>query len=328
MTTPARTDERPVLTLIDGSSYIFRAYHAIPHLSTSKGVATNAVYGFTLMLLKALREGNPTHVAIAFDKEARTFRQSIDPQYKANRPPPPSDLVPQFALIRDVVNALNVPVLEVPGYEADDVIATLARQAVADGFRVFVITGDKDFMQLVNEHVELFDSMNDKRTALPDVEKRLGVRPEQVVDYMALIGDDIDNIPGVPKVGPKTAAALVQHFGTVENLLANVDEVAKTSIRGAKGLVEVVRAHAEQIRRARALAKLKDDLELGAAPGDLARRPMNEEAVRNLFRDLEFTRLLRDLPPAPASAVERRIAAVTIDADLDALLEKLQGKRA
>lgn len=323
MTTKARAPERPVLTVIDGSSYIFRAYHAIPHLSTSKGVATNAVYGFTNMLLKALREGSPTHVAIAFDKDSRAYRQSIDPEYKAHRPPPPDDLVPQFALIRDVVHALNIPVLEKPGYEADDVIATLAKQAVERGFKVLVITGDKDFMQLVNEHVELYDSMNDKHTRLPDVEKRLGVKPEQVVDYMALLGDEIDNIPGVPKVGPKTAAALVNHFGNVEALTERVDEVAKTSIRGAKGLVEVIRSHLEQIARAKRLVQLKSDLDLGVTPEELARQPMNEEQVRNLFRELEFTRLLRDLPQAPPTAVERQIETVLTGEALQTLASKL-----
>ncbi|HEY3447700.1 MAG TPA: DNA polymerase I [Myxococcales bacterium] len=318
------TTERPTLTLIDGSSYIFRAYHAIPHLSTSKGLPTNAVYGFTNMLLKALREGAPTHVGIAFDLEARTFRQTIDPNYKANRPPPPEDLLPQFSLVRDVVRALNVPVLEVRGYEADDVIATLAKQAVAEGFRVLIITGDKDFMQLVSEHVELYDSMLDKHTRLADVPERLGVRADQVVEYMSLVGDDIDNVPGVPKVGPKTAAALIQRFNTSEELIARLDEVPKTDIRGAKALAERLREHVETIRKAKQLVTLKHDLELPVVPKDLARRFMDEPAVRKLFTELEFTRLLRDLPPPPVSEARASIKTVLDEAGLDAMVARLE----
>jgi DNA polymerase-1 len=317
------TAERPTLTLIDGSSYIFRAYHAIPHLSTSRGVPTNAVYGFTLMLLKALREGDPTHVGIAFDLEARTFRQGIDPSYKANRPPPPEDLVPQFALVREVVRALNLPVLEYQGYEADDVIATLTRQAVADGFRVLIITGDKDFMQLVSEHVELYDSMSDKHTRLADVPERLGVRADQVVEYMSLIGDDVDNVAGVPKVGPKTAAALIQKFGTSEEIIARVDEVEKSDIRGAKTLAQRLREHVETIRKAKLLVTLKADLALQSAPKDLARRFMDEPAVRKLFTELEFTRLLRDLPPPPITEAKAIIKTVLDEAGLDDLARRM-----
>src|SRR3954454_1619179 len=149
-------DTKPTLELIDASSYVYRAYHAIPSLNTSKGVATNAAYGFTNMVLKALRERNPTHVAMVFDARGKTFRDDLDAQYKANRAPPPDDLVSQFPLVRKVTHALNLPVLEVEGVEADDVIATMADRALADGFRVLIITGDKDFMQLVTDEVELY----------------------------------------------------------------------------------------------------------------------------------------------------------------------------
>ncbi len=317
------TAERPTLTLIDGSSYIFRAYHAIPHLSNSKGVPTNAVYGFTLMLLKALREGNPTHVAIAFDKEARTFRQAIDPQYKANRPPAPADLVQQFPLIREVVEALNVPVLEYAGYEADDVIATLAREAVERGFRVFVITGDKDLLQLVNEHVELFDSMSDKHSGPAEVKERLGVRPDQVVDYLALIGDAVDNIPGVPKVGPKTAAQLIERYGTVESLLEKLEDVPNSGIRGAKSIAEQIEQHREQLLRAKKLVTLQYELELNVAPEELARRPMNDAAVRRLFSELEFSRLLRELPVTQPVASSVQTTVVLDDEALAAMVEQL-----
>ncbi len=315
--------QRPTLTLIDGSSYVFRAYHAIPHLSNSKGVPTNAVYGFTNMLLKALRDGEPTHVAIAWDKDGRAFRQTIDPNYKANRPPPPDDLVPQFALVREVVKALKVAALEVPGYEADDVIASAARYAVAQGFDVRIITGDKDLMQLVSEHVELFDTMTERQTRLADVPERLGVRADQVVEYMALVGDDVDNVPGVPKVGPKTAAALIQKFGDVESLIARLDEVPKTDIRGAKALAERLKEHVQTMRTARKLVLLKSDLPVGEKTAELARQPIDEPAVRRLFGELEFSALLRNLPPPPITNAKASIATVLDEAGLDALVARL-----
>ena len=237
---------RPTLLLIDGSSYIFRAYHAIPHLSTRKGVPTNAVYGFTTMLLKALREADPTHLAMVFDLNGSVHRTTIDPNYKATRSSPPDDLKPQFSLVRDVVRALAVPLLEISGVEADDIIATLAQKAKAEGFKVVIITGDKDFMQLVDDDVVLYDSMRDKWTGSKEVVEKLGVEPRQVVDYMALLGDAIDNVPGVPGVGPKTASQLIQQFGTLDELLAHLDKVGKEKLR------TVLTAHVDGIRIARA----------------------------------------------------------------------------
>ncbi len=298
----AKNDTRPVLTLIDGTSYIFRAYHAIPHLTNGAGLPTNAIYGFTNMVLKALRERSPTHVAMALDKDARAYRQTIDPEYKAHRPPAPDELVVQFPHIYRVLEALDLPVVELAGYEADDVIATLAREAVAEGFQVLVITGDKDLMQLVGPHVELFDPMSERHTREPDVLERLGVMPAQVIEYMALIGDPVDNVPGVPKVGPKTASALISHFGTVEALLARLDEVASLPIRGAKGLAPLLAEHAEQIGRAHKLVSLRDDLELGVRPTQLGRRPPKETELRALFTEFGFTRLLRELGTLPAAS--------------------------
>ena len=203
----------PTLTLIDGSGFVFRAFHAIPHLSTTKGQPTNAVYGFTTMLLKALREHAPTHAALVMDASRRSFRTELDPTYKANRPDAPEELVRQFPLVREVARALDVPVLEEAGVEADDVIATLARRARAEGFEVVIVTGDKDFAQLVGEGIELYDPMAEAAgrggwTRSAEVEAKLGVRPDQVVELMALTGDKVDNVPGVPGVGEVTAAAL------------------------------------------------------------------------------------------------------------------------
>src|SRR5512138_2025434 len=261
----------PTLTLIDGSGFIFRAYHAIPHLSTTRGVPTNAVYGFTNMLLKALREHAPTHVALVFDAGRRSFRNDIDAQYKANRPEAPDDLTVQFPLVRDVARALAVPVLEEPGYEADDVIGTLACRAREQGFEVVVVTGDKDFAQLVDGKLSLYDPMAEAsgrggRTGGAEVEKKLGVRPDQVVEYMAILGDKIDNVPGIPGIGEVTAAALVRHFGTIEELLRRPDEIPKAVARGGEKVKDKIVANAERIRLNRRLVELDCDLALPFAP--------------------------------------------------------------
>ena len=190
------------LTLIDGSGFVFRAYHAIPHLSTTRGTPTNAAYGFTTMLLKALREHAPTHVALVMDAGRKSFRNEIDPTYKANRPEAPDDLQVQFPLVREVADALAVPRIE-EGVEADDVIATLACRAREQGWEVVVVTGDKDFAQLADGKLSLYDPMAEASgrggwTGPAEVEKKLGVRPDQVVEYMAILGDKIDNVPGIP----------------------------------------------------------------------------------------------------------------------------------
>jgi DNA polymerase-1 len=295
----------PVLTLIDASGYIFRAYHAIQDLSTSKGVPTNAVYGFTRMLLKSLREFAPTHVALAFDKESRLGRQAIDANYKANREGPPPDLVPQFALIRRVVDALDVPVLEFEGWEADDVIGTLARRAEEQGFQVLVVTGDKDFIQIVDDRVQLYDPMQEKRTSPSEVRERLGIDPSQMRDYLALIGDPIDNVPKVPGIGPKTAVELLQQFGDIETLLARLNEIKKPKIR------EALEANSEQLRRAKSLVTFKTDLPLEVTMEELARRPIKDAQARALFSELEFFKLLQEMPaqePSPL-AISTRVVS-------------------
>ena len=314
----------PTLTLIDGSGFVFRAFHAIPHLSTTKGQPTNAVYGFTTMLLKALREHSPTHAALVMDASRRSFRTDLDPAYKANRPEAPDDLVRQFPLVREVAHALDVPLLEEAGVEADDVIATLARRARAQGFEVVIVTGDKDFAQLVGEGIELYDPMAEAAgrggwTRTEDVEKKLGVRPDQVVELMALTGDKVDNVPGIPGVGDVTAAALVRHFGSVEAMLARTGEIPQAVSRGGAKLQEKVVALADRIRLNRTLVSLKEDLPLPMGPADLARRPVNTERARALFTELEFGRLLRDLP-APTPSAEPRVSTqvVTTRAALDA----------
>ena len=284
---------RPTLTLIDGSSYIFRAYHAIrTELATSKGLPTRAVFGFTRMLLKSLREASPTHVAVVWDRDGRTLRREIDPQYKAHRPSAPDDLKQQFPYIRQVVDVLAVPSVEKEGWEADDVIATLAKQAVGRGFDVVIVTGDKDFSQLVGPHVRLFDGMTEKWTGPAEVEEKWGVPVEKFLELQALLGDAVDNIPGVPGVGAKTAADLIGRYGSVDAVIAACEagEVSKKKI--AASICEAK----EQLARNKDLVRLRDDVLLEVGPDDLQRRQPDPAPVQQLFRELEFYGLLRELP--------------------------------
>src|SRR5512138_2615324 len=282
----------PTLTLIDGSGFIFRAYHALPPLTTTKGLPTHAVYGFTTMLLKALRERAPTHVALVFDAARRTFRHDLDAGYKASRPEAPDDLKVQFPLVRDVARALRVPVVEETGVEADDVIGTLACRAREKGWEVVVVTGDKDFAQLVDDHVTLYDPMAEASgrggwTGPAEVEKKMGVPPAKVVEYQAILGDKIDNVPGLPGVGEVTAAALIRHFGTVEAMLARPAEIPAAVARGGEKLREKIVAGAERLRLNRRLVELRRDLALPFEPEAFTRRPVDAERARALFKELE-----------------------------------------
>ncbi|MBI5070264.1 MAG: DNA polymerase I [Deltaproteobacteria bacterium] len=320
----------PTLTLIDGSGFVFRAYHALPPLSNTKGVPTHAVYGFTTMLLKALREHAPTHVAMVLDASRKSFRTDLDPTYKANRPETPPDLAPQFPLVREVTRALSVPILEEQGVEADDVIATLARRARALGWEVVIVTGDKDFTQLVGEGISLYDPMAEASgrggwTGPAEVEKKMGVPPERVVEYQSLLGDKVDNVPGIPGVGEVTAAALVKHFGTVEAMLARADEIPQAVSRGGAKLAEKIRAGAERLRLNRKLVELRGDLDLPVGPEELARRPADDEAARRLFAELEFNRLLKDLPPPPPTARTEQVETLL---DAAALRRAVEAARA
>ena len=270
--------QRPTLILIDGSSYVYRAYHAVPHLSNKQGTPTNAVYGFTNMLLKAIREAKPTHIALAFDRPGKTFRDEIYPEYKATRSAPPPDLIPQFDTVREVVEALNIPMLEAPGFEADDVIGTVATHAHERGYRVVIVTGDKDFMQFVGPEILIFDSMRDKWTGVAEVQEKLGILPGQVIDYMSLCGDSVDNVPGVPGVGPKTATQLIQKFSTLDELLAKVDTVERPKLRDS------LRASVANIHRARQLVRIRLDAPIQVEPEELARRPPHLAEPRSSSR--------------------------------------------
>jgi DNA polymerase-1 len=231
-------DDTSALYLVDGSGFIFRAYHALPPLSTKAGVPSGAVYGFTQMLIKLETEHRPTHLAVVFDAGGRSFRDEVYAEYKANRVEPPDDLKPQFGMVRQVVAAFGVPILEAIGFEADDLIATLVRRAKEHGLRVVIVSSDKDLMQLVDDRCVLVDTMKPKDFVYgtAEVEEKFGVGPAQLGDVLALMGDSVDNIPGIPGVGPKTAAALIRHFGSLEALLARTDEIGSVPRAARRGV--------------------------------------------------------------------------------------------
>src|SRR5580704_6751734 len=236
--------DRKQLILVDGSGYIFRAFHALPPMNTSRGLPTQAVYGFIRMLLKLLKDVRPSHIAIVFDSPKRTFRDDLFTDYKANRSETPNDLQVQIPYIYRVIDAFRIKSIVREGYEADDVIATLATAGIKKKIDSVIITADKDFMQVVGPHVRLWDPMRDKSTGIKEVRERFGVEPHALIDIQALMGDSIDNVKDVPGVGEKTAAALIQEFGSLDNLYNSLDKVEESKkIRGAKKVAALLREH-------------------------------------------------------------------------------------
>jgi DNA polymerase-1 len=311
------------LYLIDASGYVYRAFHALPGLRNSRGLPTNAVYGFATMLAKLLREERPELVAAVFDAPGETFRDELYTQYKQNRAPMPDELRPQLIFVRRVAEALRLPIVEVAGVEADDVIGTLAAQATRAGLETVIVTGDKDMMQLVDERTTLLDTMRDRRFGVAEVIGRFGVEPAFVPDVLGLMGDAIDNIPGVTGIGEKTASALVAKLGTVEAILAKLEQVETIGLRGARKIRETLEREAETARLSRRLATIERDLPLRLDPERLRWQGPDAELLRPLFQELEFTSLLRDLvPTADAPAVERREARTP--AEVAALVPSLQ----
>jgi DNA polymerase-1 len=284
------------LVLVDGSSYLYRAFHALPPLSNSRGEPTGAVLGVLNMLLKLIRETSPGLVAVVFDASGRTFRDQLFEQYKANRTPMPDELRPQIEPLMEAVQALGLPLLRVEGVEADDVIGTLACQASADGIRVIISTIDKDMAQLVDDRISIVNTMSDTALDRAGVKAKFDVFPEQIVDYLALVGDTSDNIPGVPKVGPKTAAKWLNEYRTLDALLENQDR-----IEGKVG--ENLRSHSADVALSRALATIDTKLELDVKPADLVPRERDLERLRALYARLELRSLLRQLPGADGAAM-------------------------
>jgi DNA polymerase-1 len=306
---------KETLYLVDGSSYIYRAYFAIRHLSSPKGFPTNALYGFTQMLLKLIKERNPGHVAVVFDLGRQTFRTEMYPEYKANRAAMPEDLVPQIVPIKEMVRAFNIPVLEKQGFEADDIIGTIARKCEESGMDVVVVTGDKDLMQIVTANVTLLDTMKDKVSGIPEVLERFGVEPERVVEILGLAGDSSDNIPGVPGVGEKTALKLIQEFGSLDALLERAGEV-----KGKTG--ERVREFADQARLSRKLATIDRNTPIEYRYEDLAVSPPDMKRLADLFREYGFTTLMKELT-SEASLSTEGYRTVLTEQDFSALLQEL-----
>ena len=289
-------DEKSHVYLVDGSGYIFRAYHALPPLTRSDGTPVGAVQGFCNMLWKLLEdlkgEDEPTHLAVIFDYSATTFRNELYDQYKAHRPEPPEDLVPQFALIREATKAFDLPCIEMEGYEADDLIATYARKAAEKGARVTVASSDKDLMQLVNDKVTMLDPMKSKRIGRDEVIEKFGVPPEKVIDVQALAGDSVDNVPGVPGIGIKTAAQLIEEYGDLETLLERAGEIKQPKRR------EKLTEHAEDARISRQLVTLKDDVPDVVSMEDFGTAEPEPDQLIGFLKSMEFRTITRRVEEA------------------------------
>lgn len=293
-------EQQTPLILVDGSSYLYRAFHALPPLTNSRGEPTGAVYGVLNMLRKLMETYRPAHMAVVFDARGRTFRDELYAEYKAHRPPMPDELSSQVEPLLAIIRAMGLPLLQVSGVEADDVIGTLAKQATAAGHDTVISTGDKDLAQLVNAHVSLINTMNDTFMNEQGVVDKFGVGPAQIIDYLTLVGDTSDNIPGVPKVGPKTAVKWLSQYGTLDELVARADD-----IKGKIG--DNLRAHLHQLPLSKQLATIKCDVELAETPDDLALQAPDKETLRDWYRRLEFNTWLKQLdgdasPEAPGAA--------------------------
>ena len=309
------------LVLVDGSSYLYRAFHALPALTNSKGRPTGAAYGMTNMLKRLEAEVAPELAAVIFDAKGKTFRDDLYPEYKANRPPMPGELRAQIEPIHTIVRALGFPVLEVPGVEADDVIGTLAERGKEAGLDVLVSTGDKDMAQLVDDRVTMVNTMDGAVLDAAGVKGKFGVPPESFVDYLALVGDTVDNVPGVPKVGPKTAAKWLDRYGTLENLVAHADEV-----KGKVG--ENLRTSVDRIPLSKELVTILRDVPLDVGPLDLELREPDVETLKTLYGELEFKTWLGDLLDADGEPAAEALAAeyetVLDEAVLDRWIERLR----
>jgi len=291
-------EKRERLVIIDGQSYIYRAFFAIRRLSNSKGLPTNAIYGFVQMMQKVVKELTPEYLCIVFDSKEKTFRHEIYNEYKAHRPPMPDDLSIQIPHIQKIVDAYNIKKLAISGYEADDIIATLAKKGKSYGNEIIIITGDKDLMQLVDNDIRIYDTMKDKIYSADDVEKKYGVRPEYIIDLLALWGDSSDNIPGAKGIGEKTALNIVKQFGHIEDILKARDKIESKSLRD-----KIINSEAE-ILLSYKLLTLRDDLELGINIEDLRYTNPDRESLNKLFVEYEFRTLIEK---SEDSVVETKI---------------------
>ncbi|MEC6798675.1 DNA polymerase I [Photobacterium sp. S4TG1] len=319
----ATIPENPLI-LIDGSSYLYRAYHAAPNFTNSDGEPTGAIYGVVNMLRSMLRQFSTDRIAVIFDAKGKTFRDEIYPEYKANRPPMPDDLRGQIEPLHAVIKAMGLPLIAISGVEADDVIGTLATQASKQGMPVLISTGDKDMAQLVDQHVTLINTMTDVVMDAAGVKEKFGIGPELIIDYLALMGDKVDNIPGVPGVGEKTATALLQGLGGLDTLYANLDDIAPLGFRGSKTMAKKLLDNKEAAYMSYKLATIKLDVELELTPEQLCKGVPDTDALTELFGKLQFRRWLTEMldgsdgrivadESAATSTTEPKVVAPTID---------------
>lgn len=319
----------PPVILVDGSSYLYRAYHALPPLTNSKGQATGAVKGVINMIRRLIKDYPDSPVAVIFDAKGKTFRDDIYPEYKANRPPMPDDLREQIEPIHQIIEAMGLPLIVVDGVEADDVIGTYAAQASKQGRQVVVSTGDKDMAQLVNQHVTLINTMNDTVLDVEGVKEKFGIPPELIIDFLALMGDKVDNIPGVAGVGEKTALALLQGLGGLDDIYRLLEKVPELEFRGAKKMPEKLAAERDKAYLSYTLATIKTDLDLDVAIEDLANKAEKKELLLTYFEGLEFKSWVEELldsevEPVPAAPDAETDYQLVLDQDVfDSWLVKL-----
>ncbi|MEC8377261.1 MAG: 5'-3' exonuclease H3TH domain-containing protein, partial [Pseudomonadota bacterium] len=282
--------KKPPFVLVDGSSYLFRAFHGLPPLTNSKGQDTGAIYGVVNMLKSLIKQYNPTHMAVIFDAKGKTFRDDIYKEYKANRPPMPDELRSQIEPLHAIIKAMGLPVIVESGVEADDVIGTLAKHATEKGIDTVISTGDKDMAQLVNQHVTLINTMTNQAMDVEGVNTKFGIPPELVIDFLALKGDKVDNIPGVPGVGDKSAQALLNGIGGIDAIYENLDKIADLSFRGSKTMAAKMQEYEEQARLSYTLATISVDLDLPYDVETLTPEQADNEQLRDLFAEYEFKR--------------------------------------
>ncbi|WP_018417134.1 DNA polymerase I [Teredinibacter turnerae] len=322
------------LILVDGSSYLYRAFHALPPLTTSKGQPTGAIKGVVNMLRRLEKDYPESPIAVVFDAKGKTFRDDMYKDYKANRPPMPDDLRSQIEPLHELIRAMGLPLLIVEGVEADDVIGTLAREGTEKGLPVVVSTGDKDMAQLVNEHITLVNTMTDTVMDIEGVKAKFGIPPELIIDYLALMGDKVDNIPGVPGVGEKTALALLQNLGGLNDIYTRLDEIASLSFRGSKSMAKKLEENRDNAYLSYELATIKTDVPLALPIEELKPVPADKAGLMNWYQELEFKGWIAELENAPADddghavpeavALETEYDVVLDESAFDAWLEKLQ----
>ncbi|MGE6381492.1 DNA polymerase I [Shewanella baltica] len=331
------------LVLVDGSSYLYRAYYAPPHLTNSKGEATGAVYGVVNMLRSLLTRYQPSHIAVVFDAKGKTFRNDMYSEYKAQRPPMPDDLRSQIEPLHRIIRALGLPLISISGVEADDVIGTIARQASLENRAVLISTGDKDMAQLVDENVTLINTMTDTIMGPEEVAIKFGVGPDRIIDLLALMGDKADNIPGLPGVGEKTALAMLTGAGSVSNLLAEPEKVAELGFRGSKTMAAKIIENADMLKLSYELATIKTDVELEHDWHELTIKPADKDELIKCYGEMEFKRWLAEVldnkitantsidaasetqeDSTPVEAIATQYDCILTEAELDAWITKLK----